>query len=137
MDTLRKFLVSASNVTPLPVGENEGFRGVDSRLLICDTTIAQTTACLFRAIFPPGGYHGNHRHEKSDEILFCISGEAIQAIDGVEYRMKPNDAMFIPKGVAHWMKNDGKTPFVVVGVYPNARNFDDTDQQLVDGGAVG
>ena len=85
----------------------------------------------------PGGYHGTHVHYKSDELLFCISGEAIQAIDGVEYLMKPNDAMFIPKGVPHWMKNSGTTPFVVLGVYPDARNFDETDQHLVNGGRVG
>ena len=137
MDSLKKFHVSTSDISPLPVGEEEGFRGVDSRLLICDATVAQTTSCLFRAVFPPGGYHGTHVHHKSDELLFCIAGEAIQAIDGVEYRMKPNDAIFIPKGVPHWMKNDGTKPFVVLGVYPDARNFEETDQQLVDGGRVG
>jgi mannose-6-phosphate isomerase-like protein (cupin superfamily) len=51
--------------------------------------------------------------------------------------MKPNDAMIIPKGVPHWMKNDGTKPFVVLGVYPEAKNFDDTEQELVDGGAAG
>ena len=85
MDDVRKFLVSTLDVSPLPVGEEEGFRGVDSRLLICDATVGQTESCLFRAVFPPGGYHGNHVHYKSDELLFCISGEAIQAIDGVEW----------------------------------------------------
>jgi mannose-6-phosphate isomerase-like protein (cupin superfamily) len=137
MDDAKKFLVSTREVSPLPVGEGEGFRGVDSRLLICDATVGRTESCLFRAVFPPGGYHGNHVHHKSDELLFCISGQAIQAIDGVEYRMKPNDAVFIPKGVPHWMKNDGTEPFVVVGVYPGARNFDDSDQELVDGGKTG
>jgi mannose-6-phosphate isomerase-like protein (cupin superfamily) len=137
MDGIKNYLVSASRVSPLPVGEEQGFKGVDSRLLICDATVGETQSCLFRAIFPPGGYHGNHVHHKSDELLFCISGEAIQAVDGVQYRMKPGDAMVIPKDVPHWMKNDGKVPFVVIGVYPNAKNFDDTDQELVDGGAVG
>lgn len=75
-------------------------------------------------------------HNKSDELLFCVSGEAIQAVEGVEYRMRPNDAMRIPRGAAHWMKNDGHEPFVVIGVYPDAKNFDDTDQELVDGGAM-
>jgi mannose-6-phosphate isomerase-like protein (cupin superfamily) len=136
MDRTNRYLVSTNDVSPLPVGEDEGFRGVDSRLLICDATVGETHSCLFRAVFPPGGYHGNHLHHKSDELLFCISGEAIQAIKDVEYRMKPGDAMRIPKGVPHWMKNDGKVPFVVIGVYPDAKNFDDSDQELVDGGAV-
>jgi quercetin dioxygenase-like cupin family protein len=137
MDGLKKYLVSVQDVSPLPVGEEEGFRGVDSRLLISEETVGETASCMFRAVFPPGGYHGNHVHRKSAELLFCISGEAIQAIDGVQYRMKPNDAMIIPKGVPHWMKNDGTKPFVVLGVYPEAKNFDDTEQELVDGGAAG
>ena len=137
MSQAEKYLVSVAEVKPLDVGESDGFRGVDSRLLISDATVGKTSSCMFRAVFPPGGYHGNHVHHRSDELLFCISGEAIQAIAGVEYRMKPNTAMFIPKGVPHWMKNDGTEPFVVIGVYPGARNFEDSDQELIDGGTTG
>jgi quercetin dioxygenase-like cupin family protein len=129
-----QYLVSTGEVEPLNVGEAEGFRGVDSRLLISDGTVSETNSCLFRAVFPPGGYHGNHLHRKSDEILFCISGEATQAIGGVQYRMRANDAVFIPRGVPHWMKNDGEQPFVVIGFYPQAKNFDDTLQELVGDG---
>lgn len=132
MRSFSNYLISTDSVKPLDVGEEEGFKGVDSRLLICDETVGDTTSCLFRAIFPPGGYHGNHIHTKSDELLYCLSGEAIQAIEGVEYRMKPGDAMIIPKGKEHWMKNDQDKPFIVIGIYPNAKNFEDSDQHLVE-----
>lgn len=132
MGTIKKYLVSVDEVKPLNVGEEEGFRGVDSRLLICDETVGDTKSCLFRAVFPPGAYHGKHVHDKSDELLFCISGEAIQGVDQTEYTMRPGDAMFIPKGEVHWMENRGDEPFVVIGIYPNAANFDDTDQHLVN-----
>jgi mannose-6-phosphate isomerase-like protein (cupin superfamily) len=127
-------------VQPLDVGEEEGFKGVDSRLLVSDTSMGYEGACLFRAIFPPGGFHGPHLHTESDELLYCIEGEAVQAIEDVEYRMKPGDAMVIPRGVVHWMKNDGKSRFVVIGVYPTAANFDKTGQHLAgvpDRGSTG
>jgi len=127
----KNYLISTDKIKPLDVGEEEGFKGVDSRLLISDETVGDTTSCLFRAVFPPGAYHGNHIHNKSDELLFCLSGEAIQAIEGVEYVMKPGDAMIIPKGKTHWMKNDGDKPFIVIGIYPDAINFNDSDQHLI------
>jgi len=132
MRNFKKYLISTDEVEPLNVGEEEGFRGVDSRLLICDETVGDTTSCLFRAVFPPGAYHANHIHNNSDEILFCLSGEAIQAIEDIEYKMKPGDAMIIPKGKPHWMKNIGDEPFIVIGIYPNAVNFNDSDQHLVE-----
>jgi len=131
MRNFKKYLISADKIKPLNVGEEEGFKGVDSRLLICDETVGDTTSCLFRAVFPPGAYHGNHVHSKSDELLFCISGKAIQVIENTEYRMKPGDAMIIPKGKAHWMKNDGDKPFIAIGIYPNAVNFEDSGQYLI------
>ncbi len=127
-----RFHISTAEVKPLDVGAEEGFKGVDSRLLVSDATMGYEGACLFRAVFPPGAYHGSHLHTESDEILYCISGEAIQAIEDVEYVMKAGDAMLIPRGVVHWMRNDSNSDFMVVGFYPTAPNFDRTGQRLVD-----
>lgn len=131
MKKLKKYLVSTNDVKPLNVGESEGFKGVDTRLLITKKTVGDTKSCVFRAVFPAGAYHANHIHTKSDELLFCISGQAIQAIGNKEYIMKQNDAMIIPKGVSHWMRNDGPEPFIVIGIYPDAGDFEDTDQRLI------
>jgi quercetin dioxygenase-like cupin family protein len=131
MGEIRRYLVSFSQVKPLAVGEEEGFKGVDSRLLICDETVGDTTSCLFRASFPPKGFHGRHVHDKTDELLYCISGEAIQGIDNEEYVMRPGDAMIIPKGRVHYLRNDGKETFIAIGIYPNAKNFEDTGQHLI------
>ena len=131
MRNFKKYLISVDEVKPYNVGEKEGFKGIESRLLICDETVGDTTSCLFRAVNAPGGGHGNHVHIKSDELLFCISGKAVIVIEGTEYRMKPGDAMIIPKGKAHWGKNVGDKPFIVIGFYPNAVNFDDSEPHLV------
>lgn len=132
MEPFEKYLVAVDEIEPLDVGEDDGFKNVDSRLLICKDTVGKNVkCCLFRGIFPPGAYHANHVHMKSDELLFCISGKAVQSVGDVEYVMTPNTAMILPKGIPHFMRNDGPEPFVVIGVYPEACDFEDTDQHLV------
>lgn len=127
---VKKYRVSVDEVKPLDVGEEEGFRGVDSRLLISDETVGSESACLFRAVFPPGAYHGKHIHLKSDELLYGLSGWAKQGVGDTEYEIGPGVAMIIPRGEVHWMRNDSNEPFEVIGIYPDAVNFKDTDQRL-------
>jgi quercetin dioxygenase-like cupin family protein len=127
-----KYLVHVDELKPLDVGDDEGFRGVDSRLVIANTTVGSEKACLFRVIFPKGAYHGPHLHTESDELLYALHGKAIQWVDGVEYVMIPGSSMIIPKNVIHWMRNDWEENFEVVGIYPDVPNFDLTGQQVVD-----
>lgn len=129
---VKKYRVSVDEIKPLDVGEEEGFRGVDSRLLISDETVGSESACLFRAIFPSGAYHGKHVHLKSDELLYGLSGRALQGIGDTEYEIGPGVAMIIPRGEVHWLRNDFGEPFEAIGIYPDALNFEDTDQHLVD-----
>ena len=125
-----KYLIHVDQITPLDVGDAEGFQGVDSRLVIADTTVGSEKACLFRVIFPQGAYHGPHYHTESDELLYALRGKAIQWVDGVEYIMTPGSAMIIPKNVVHWMRNDWDELFEVVGIYPDVPNFNLTGQQV-------
>jgi quercetin dioxygenase-like cupin family protein len=127
-----KYLIHVDQITPLDVGDAEGFQGVDSRLVIADTTVGSEKACLFRVIFPKGAYHGPHYHTESDELLYALHGKAIQWVDGVEYIMTPGAAMIIPKNVVHWMRNDWDENFEVVGIYPDVPNFSLTGQQVAE-----
>jgi quercetin dioxygenase-like cupin family protein len=127
---ISKYWIHVNQVNPLDVGNDEGFQGVDSRLVIADTTVGSDKACLFRVIFPKGAYHGPHYHTESDELLFALHGQAIQWVEGVEYIMTPGSAMIIPKNVVHWMRNDWDEPFEVVGIYPEVPNFALTGQQI-------
>ncbi len=127
-----KYLIHVEDVQPLDVGDEEGFQGVDSRLVIADTTVESEKACLFRVIFPKGAYHGPHYHTESDELLYALQGKAIQWVDGVEYIMTPGSAMIIPRNVVHWMRNDWDEPFEVVGIYPDVPNFNLTGQQVAE-----
>lgn len=132
MSPVSKYLISLEDVKPLDVGDQEGFRGVDSRLLISDETMGSDRSCLFRVVFPKGAYHGPHLHTESDELLFALRGKAIQWVKGVEYVMTPGTAMLIPKNVVHWMRNDWDEEFEVIGIYPDVPNFDKTGQQVME-----
>jgi quercetin dioxygenase-like cupin family protein len=125
-----RYLIQVDEVKPLDVGDEEGFRGVDSRLVIANTTVESEKSCLFRVIFPKGAYHGPHYHTESDELLYALKGKAIQWVEGVEYIMTPGSAMIIPRNVVHWMRNDWDEPFEVIGIYPEVPNFDLTGQQV-------
>lgn len=129
---INKYLIHVDEVKPLDVGLDEGFQGVDSRLVISDETVGSDKSCLFRVIFPKGAYHGPHYHTESDEILFALRGKAIQWIDGTPYIMTPGSAMILPKNAVHWMRNDWDEPFEVIGFYPDVPNFEKTGQKVVD-----
>jgi quercetin dioxygenase-like cupin family protein len=132
MSPVARYFISVDEVEPLDVGDEEGFQGVDSRLVISDETMGSERSCLFRVIFPKGAYHGPHWHTKSDELLYALRGKAIQWVDGVDYIMTSGTAMLIPKNVVHWMRNDWDEEFEVIGIYPEVPNFEETDQQVSD-----
>lgn len=132
MSPVTRYFISVDEVKPLDVGDEEGFQGVDSRLVISDETMGSERSCLFRVIFPKGAYHGPHWHTKSDELLYALRGKAIQWVEGVEYIMTPGTTMLIPKNVVHWMRNDWDEEFEVIGIYPEVPNFEETDQHVSD-----
>ncbi len=125
-----KYFIHVDQVKPADLGDAEGFQGVDSRLVIADTTVGSEKSCLFRVIFPKGAYHGPHYHTQSDELLYALRGKAIQWVNGIQYIMTPGSAMIIPKNMVHWMRNDWDDQFEVVGIYPDVPNFYLTGQQV-------
>ena len=129
----KKHLISIEEVEPMDVDNIEGFKGLDARFLVSKSTFADAECCVFRCVFPVGAYHSNHVHHKSDEIVYCVSGQVVQAVDGIEYHLKPNQVIRVPKGTPHWTRNDGPEPYVCLGFFPDANDYDDTDQHVVDG----
>jgi quercetin dioxygenase-like cupin family protein len=127
-----RYLIHVDEVKPLDTGEYEGFKGVDSRLVIADFTVGSEKSCLFRVIFPKDAYHGPHHHTESDELLYALRGKAVQWVEGVEYIMTPGSAMIIPRNVVHWMRNDWDEPFEVIGIYPDSPNFEKTGLKNFD-----
>lgn len=58
----------------------------------------------FSTLFP-GGKLPCHYHEKRESLIFLISGEIVEIVEGEEHAMKAGDAIFIPAGEKHQMEN--------------------------------
>lgn len=57
----------------------------------------------------PGGYVREHTHEENEEAVFIIEGRGRAIIDGKEYPLGPDSAVFIPKSTRHMFINDGES----------------------------
>lgn len=77
--------------------------GVELRVLATGALGAQglTTAL---AEFHPGAELPYHRHTFS-EVIVVVSGEAFVSAEGRRYRLKPYDAMHLPAGTPHAVRN--------------------------------
>jgi quercetin dioxygenase-like cupin family protein len=51
--------------------------------------------------FEPGSRTKPHTHD-GDQLLVCLSGEGVVAIEGAAERIVPHDTVWIPKGTWHW-----------------------------------
>ncbi len=56
----------------------------------------------------PGDELKVHRHTPP-ELYYLLTGEGIVTIDGVEYPVSANSAVFIPGNAAHGLRNTGHT----------------------------
>ncbi len=55
---------------------------------------------------PPGREWRDYRHSV-DELLTVLEGELEVEIDGVKYKPKPGEELFIPAGAIHTVRNVG------------------------------
>ncbi len=54
----------------------------------------------------PGGEVPRHRNKVEHE-QYVVKGDYDVGIDGEEYRVKPGDSLFVPRGTPHWYRNRG------------------------------
>jgi quercetin dioxygenase-like cupin family protein len=59
----------------------------------------------FLVIIPPGGEIPYHYHEKRESLIFLISGEATETVEGKAYHVKSGDILSIPAGEKHKIVN--------------------------------
>ncbi len=57
----------------------------------------------------PGGYVREHTHDRNEEAVYVIEGHGRAVIDGKEFPLAPDTAIFLPKNVRHMFINDGDT----------------------------
>ncbi|GAA4478121.1 cupin domain-containing protein [Microbacterium panaciterrae] len=54
----------------------------------------------------PGQHHLCHHHPDASEFYVVISGTPIVHLDGTDYRARPGDGIYIPRGTSHGITND-------------------------------
>ena len=57
----------------------------------------------------PGGFVREHTHDRNEEAIYVIEGKGRAVVDGKEYPIGPDSAIFLPKNTRHMFINDGDT----------------------------
>ncbi|MEU6094313.1 cupin domain-containing protein [Streptomyces sp. NPDC047079] len=59
------------------------------------------------ASIPPGGVSGEHRHTRTEELYFILSGEGEMYLDGVPHAVAPGSLILTGLGTVHGLRNTG------------------------------
>ena len=71
-----------------------------------------------------------HKHPH-EQTLYCLKGEVILTVDGVEHRIAQGGSMLLPGGVPHGARFE--VPSIVIDTFsPPREDFLATDQRLDD-----
>ena len=62
---------------------------------------------LAEARLAPGTATTPHYHKKTEEIYFILQGQGEMQLDGQRRRVRPGDAIAIPPGSVHTIRNTG------------------------------
>jgi oxalate decarboxylase/phosphoglucose isomerase-like protein (cupin superfamily) len=85
---------------------------------VSPATTPGTGLTFGEVVMQPGEGHGRHNHPGSEELLYVLSGNGMQAVDGEEpFPVGPGDVIHIPEGVFHSTDNTGWAPMHVLALY--------------------
>jgi len=67
---------------------------------------------------PPGRGEARHFHAVARQVFYVLSGQLVIDLGGVEQALGPGQALLIPPGRRHQVRNDGPDPteFLVISV---------------------
>lgn len=73
---------------------------------------------LGEVIVNPGQGHARHNHPDAEEVIYVISGEAMQMVDdGEPFPIREGDAVYIPTGAFHSTVNTSWRPLRLIVTY--------------------
>jgi mannose-6-phosphate isomerase-like protein (cupin superfamily) len=81
---------------------------------------------LAEATLAPGQQTERHYHRVSEEIYVLLDGSGLMEIDGDERRLVPEEAVLIPAGAWHTIRNDGEGELRFLCCCAPAYSHDDT-----------
>jgi len=78
------------------------------------TIASDTPFAMGRQTVAPGCHVREHMHDRHEEVIHFIAGEATVLLDGVEHPAVPGTTVFLGKGRKHAFINRGSEPFTFV-----------------------
>ena len=82
--------------------------GSEIRELLAHRNSVIKNQSLAEARIAVGGATARHYHPKAEEIYFIVEGTALMELDGETREVSLGDAIAIPPGVAHKIRNTGQ-----------------------------
>ncbi|HKA20941.1 MAG TPA: cupin domain-containing protein [Blastocatellia bacterium] len=95
------------------------------RPLIDRTTSPVTQCSLAEEMLPPGCAVTPHHHRDLEEIYYIVSGEGLMTVGEHSREVGVGDAVYIPRGHRHSLKNTGTEPIKLILVCGPAFFYED------------
>jgi mannose-6-phosphate isomerase-like protein (cupin superfamily) len=86
--------------------------GSEIRELLAERNSCIRKQSLAEARLPVGAQTAPHYHPQTEEIYYILSGTAQMTIGSEEQQVGPGDAIAIPPGQTHTIRNIGQVPLV-------------------------
>jgi mannose-6-phosphate isomerase-like protein (cupin superfamily) len=81
---------------------------------------------LAEATIPPGSATQPHYHAVTEEFYYVVEGAGAMRIDGDERPVAVGDAILIPPGAIHTLRNTGDAPLRILCCCAPAYSHEDT-----------
>jgi mannose-6-phosphate isomerase-like protein (cupin superfamily) len=78
----------------------------------------------------PGEDIGEETHDKIDQIFYFVEGDGESVIEGKARPFREHEAVFVPAGTRHNIKNTGKEPLQLFTIYAPPAHPDGTIHKL-------
>jgi mannose-6-phosphate isomerase-like protein (cupin superfamily) len=104
--------------------------GSQIRPLIDRTTSDITQCSLAEETLPPGCAVTPHRHRQIEEIYYIVSGRGLMAVGEETREVESGDAVYVPRGQRHTLKNIGTEEIKLILVCGPAFFYED---EVIDG----
>ncbi len=104
--------------------------GSEIRPLVDRTTSGVTQCSLAEEMLPPGSEVTAHYHREIEEIYYVVSGSGLMTVGDETRKVNAGDAVYVPPGHRHTLKNTGSEPIKLILVCGPAFFYED---QVFDG----
>jgi mannose-6-phosphate isomerase-like protein (cupin superfamily) len=108
--------------------------GSEIRELLAHRNSCIRNQSLAEARLPVGGATAAHHHPRTEEIYYILEGTGEMTIAAESKRVGPGDAIAIPPGARHQIRNTGSCTLKFLCCCAPAYEHEDT---VLDEGAIG